>query len=307
MAKIRIGTRSSPLARWQAVWVHDTLVAAGFAAELVFITTQGDVKTGPLGAIGGQGLFTKEIQRALLAHEVDLAVHSLKDLPTEPVAGLLLAAVPERESTADVFLSNQWTEFSQLPHAARVGTGSLRRRTQLLHVRPDLQVLDIRGNLDTRLRKLDEGEYDAIVLAEAGLRRLGLTDRIRHVLPADTMLPAVGQGALGVETRADDDETRAAVQVLDHSPSHLAVLAERSLLAALRGGCLAPIGALATVQQETLTLRGVVLDVAGRERLEAALSGPAADAITLGEKLAQELREMGAEALIATSRQRESQ
>src|SRR6188768_3617513 len=189
---LRIGTRSSPLARWQADWVTAELRKLGEEVEVVFITTQGDVRTGPLGQIGGQGLFTKEIQRALLTEEVDIAVHSLKDLPTDPVEGLTLGAIPERESPGDVLVAATVPDFASLPQGARLGTGSLRRRTQLLHARPDLVVLDIRGNVETRLRKVVDGEFDAIVLAEAGLTRLGLADRITQVLPKELMLPAVG-------------------------------------------------------------------------------------------------------------------
>src|SRR5262245_26636280 len=177
-AKLRLGTRASALARWQAEWVAARLTELGVGVELVPIVTQGDVKTGPLGQIGGQGLFTKELQRALLDNRIDLAVHSLKDLPTEPVDGLTIAAVPERESTSDVLISLVAKNIESLPQAARVGTGSLRRKAQLLHLRPDLVIDDIRGNVETRLRKLDEAQFDAIILAEAGLKRLGFADRI---------------------------------------------------------------------------------------------------------------------------------
>ena len=190
---LRLGTRGSALARWQADWVTSCLHQRGVPVEQILITTQGDVSQQPLGAIGGQGVFTKEIQRALLAGEIDMAVHSLKDLPTDAVPGLELAAVPERESTGDVLVAGRFPGLQQLPSGARIGTGSSRRRSQLLHHRPDLDVQDIRGNLDTRLRKLDQGQYDAIVLAEAGLQRLGWQDRITEVLSREIMLPAVGQ------------------------------------------------------------------------------------------------------------------
>ena len=231
---LRLGTRASPLARWQAGWVADQLAARGVAVELVPITTQGDVHSAPLGQIGGQGLFTKELQRALVAREIDLAVHSLKDLPTAAVPGLVLAAVPPRESTADCLICRQAESFDALPRGARVGTGSLRRKAQLLHHRPDLVIEEIRGNVDTRLRKLEQGQYDAIVLAEAGLRRLGMAERITQVLPRGIMLPAVGQGALGLETREDDPATQGAVRPLEDRAARAAVLAERALLAALR-------------------------------------------------------------------------
>ena len=270
--------------------------------ELVLISTQGDVKTGPLGQIGGQGLFTKEIQRALLDGQIDLAVHSLKDLPTEVVEGLSLAAVPERESIHDVLVCNIAKSLNELPKIARVGTGSLRRRAQLQHVRPDLQMLEIRGNVETRLRKLDEGEYDALVLAQAGLRRLGLDQRIASVIPLSVMLPAIGQGALGIEARSDDVATRQLLAPLRHEPTQQAVIAERSLLATLRGGCLAPVGAWARVESSSLLLEGVVLSGDGRQRVAACSSALPAAAADLGRHVAEDLIRQGADGLIAASR-----
>lgn len=301
--KLRLGTRSSALARWQAEWVAARLTELGVTVELVPITTQGDVKTGPLGQIGGQGLFTKELQRALLDNQIDLAVHSLKDLPTAPVEGLLIAAVPQRESTADVLLSAKADSIDKLPQAAHIGTGSLRRKAQLLHRRPDLVITDIRGNLDTRLRKLDDGDYDAIILAEAGLKRLGLAGRIRQIIPRHYMLPAVGQGALGIETRADDERTRLLVAPLDHEPTHLAIVAERMLLWMLRAGCLAPVGALAEVEGERLSLSGVVLSPDGRRRIAAGAAMTTHDATYLGQAVAEELIAHGATELIAGAHQ----
>lgn len=300
---LRLGTRNSPLARWQAEWVAARLHELGVAVDLVPITTQGDVKTQPLGQIGGQGLFTKEIQRALLDKQIDLAVHSLKDLPTAPVDGLSLAAVPERESTADVLVSNLVTSIESLPKAARVGTGSLRRKAQLLHLRPDLLLSDIRGNVDTRLRKLDEGQYDAIVLAEAGLKRLGLGNRIAHVIPRNVMLPAVGQGALGIEARTDDEATRSILTQLDHTATHQAALAERTLLFALRAGCLAPVGAWGRIESDRLHLDAVVLSGDGSQKISASAIGSPANAVLLGEQVAQSLLHQGAAALIASARE----
>lgn len=302
----RLGTRASVLARWQAEWVARALRTLGHEVELIPITTQGDVQSGPLGTIGGQGLFTKELQRALLDRRIDLAVHSLKDLPTEPVAGLAIAAVPVRESVRDVLVSRSGESLSELAAAARVGTGSLRRQAQLLHARSDLQVLDMRGNVDTRLRKLDQGEYEAIVLAEAGLVRLGYRERITDFLPTSVMLPAVGQGALGIEIRSDDMATQAAVSRLDDLASHLAVIAERSLLSALRGGCLAPVGAWARFEASGLRLEATVLSTDGKRRLVAAAGtagqpDPAA-AIELGARVAAELLHQGAKELIASAR-----
>lgn len=301
MPSLRLGTRASALARWQAEWVAAQLQKRGTAVELVPITTQGDVKTGPLGQIGGQGLFTKELQRALLDDQIDLAVHSLKDLPTEPVDGLALAAVPERESTADVLISSRADRIESLAPGAKVGTGSLRRKAQLLHVRPDLIVEDIRGNVETRLRKLDEGQYDAIVLAEAGLKRLGFTSRITQIIPSAQMLPAIGQGALGIETRAEDHRTRSALAPLDDLESHQAVLAERTLLFTLRAGCLAPVGAHGRVERGRLVLDAVVLSPDGRQRLVASGAADLPAAVPLGEQVAADLLAQGAAQLIAAA------
>jgi hydroxymethylbilane synthase len=281
----------------------------GHDVELVEIATRGDVEHGrAIEEIGTRGVFTKEIQRALLAGDVDLGVHSLKDLPTEPVDGLVVGAVPARESVADVVVGaggeavSNVVDSMMLPQGARIGTGSLRRRAQLLHVRPDLRIGDVRGNVDTRLRKLDEGQFDAIVLAEAGLRRLGLQDRISFVLPPDVMLPAVGQGALGIECRVDDESTRAAIAFLDDAFTRAAVTSERALLAHLRGGCMAPVGAWGRIEGGVLRLSAVVLSADGKVRLHANDASPAGDAPTLGERVAEELLAQGAGELIAASR-----
>lgn len=301
---IRIGTRASALARWQAGWVAESLSAAGHAVELVPITTRGDaLPDRPIAQLGERGVFTKELQRALLDGRIDVAVHSLKDLPTDTTPGLILAAVPPRESPLDALVSRGSVAFDVLPHGAVVATGSLRRQSQLRHARRDLRVVPVRGNVDTRLRKLDAGEFDAVVLAEAGLQRLSLADRINQILPSDLMMPAVGQGALGLETRDNDAATRAALAALDDPTTHAAVTAERSLLAALGGGCLAPIGAWARCSDaDTLLLESVVLDSKGSERLFAADTAPLAQAAALGERVAAKLLEQGAAQLIAGSR-----
>ncbi|WP_254513376.1 hydroxymethylbilane synthase [Anatilimnocola floriformis] len=299
--RIRLGTRSSPLARWQAEWVSARLAALGIAVEMIHITTQGDVKTGPLGQIGGQGLFTKEIQRALLDNEIDLAVHSLKDLPTAEVPGLAIAAVPARESVNDV-LVGPFRLLDELPEGARIGTGSLRRRAQLLNQRPDLKLLEIRGNVDTRLKKLDAGDYDAIVLAQAGLSRLGLADRITYIIPPQVMLPAVGQGALGLETRADDTTTRQLLQPLNHPTTFAAITAERTLLNSLRAGCLAPVGAWARLEKNLLQMDAVVLHPDGTAKLTATGTAPASDAALLGQRVADDLLSRGATELITAAR-----
>lgn len=316
---LRLGTRASKLARWQADWIAAQLRDRGHIVEILEITTSGDVEqAGPVADIGAPGVFTKEIQRAVLAGDADLAVHSLKDLPTDAVDGLTLAAVPPRENPADVLVARSTDHgarseaqlpsslppapCSLLPASSRVGTGSLRRQAQLRHFRPDLVIENIRGNVDTRLRKLDDGEFDAIVLAAAGLHRLGLAVRISQVLPFDVMLPAVGQGALGIECRADDTATRAALQSIDDADTHAAVLAERSLLAHLRGGCLAPIGALAQNQNGFLRLVAAVLRPDGSTRLTASEAASADDAERLGQHVAQSLLAQGAAELIAAAR-----
>jgi hydroxymethylbilane synthase len=319
---LRLGTRGSQLARWQAEWVAAELRKLGQAVELIEIATHGDVdRARPIEEIGTRGVFTKAIQQALLAQEVDLAVHSLKDLPTEPVDGLMLAAVPARESAADVVVmrvgNGEWGVGSEeneepvekghpvlaaLKSGARVGTGSLRRQAQLLHQRPDLQVSEVRGNVDTRLRKLDEGQFDAIVLAQAGLRRLGLAKRISWVLPFEVMLPAVGQGALGIECRANDDKTIAVLRQLNDPATFAAVKAERALLAHLRGGCMAPVGALARAEDGRLRLQAAVLSTDGTKRVEAAGEISVDQAKLLGEQVAEWLLEQGAAELIATAR-----
>ncbi len=282
----------------------EQLRARGAEIELVPIATAGDAnQQGPIGEIGTSGVFTKELQRALLDRRIDLAVHSLKDLPTEPVEGLLLAAVPERESTADVLVSREKRRFTDLSRGARIGTGSLRRQSQLLHARPDLVMLDVRGNVDTRLRKLHEGQYDALVLAEAGLKRLGLAAEISEILPRSLILPAIGQGALGLESRADDETTVATAAALDHQPTHAAVTAERTLLASLRGGCLAPVGALGRVEPDgRLHLSATVLSSDGVRRVSAEAADEITAAEALGRRVADGLLRQGAAELIASSR-----
>lgn len=299
---IRLGTRASLLARWQAEWVAGQLRRRGVEVELVPISTTGDAQTEAIKQIGVQGLFTKEIQHALLQGRIDLAVHSLKDLPTLQAPGVCLASVPQRGATADVLVCPKFASLDELPRGAVIGTGSLRRRAQLLHKRGDLHVEDIRGNIDTRLRKVRQGGYDAIILAEAGLRRLNLDDRITQVLPMSVLLPAVGQGALGLETRSDDSITRRHVEPLNHPPTHHAITAERAMLAALEGGCLAPIAAWARLENDRLTLTGRVLGADGAEKVEAELAAAPAEAACLGRKVAEKLLQQGAATLIQQSR-----
>lgn len=291
------------LARWQAGWITARLEELGVMVELVPITTTGDRdQRGPIETLNSQGVFTKEIQRALLEERIDLAVHSLKDLPTDPVKGLCLTAVPERETVRDALICREAASLADLPAGATVGSGSLRRQAQLLHRRPDLKPAEIRGNVDTRLKKVEAGQYDAIVLAEAGLKRLGLADRLTELFPAELMLPAVGQGALGLETREDDSPTREALVPLDHAETHAAVRAERTLLAALHGGCRAPIAAWARFEDERLVLTGRVLSADGSRRIEATEAAEAKETTALGCRVAQILIDEGAAELIASAR-----
>ncbi len=262
----------------QAEWVAHQLTVWGGQPELVPITTEGDrIKYDTIGTFGSPGVFTKELQRALIDGRIDVAVHSLKDLPTDAVEGLILAAVPPREEVADVLISRDRLSLEELRQRAVVGTGSLRRQAQLLHVRPDLVVENIRGNVDTRLRKVAAGECDAIILAAAGLRRLGRASEITQILPYEIMLPAIGQGALGIEVREDDEASRVPCKLarLDDAETHAAVVAERALLARLRGGCLAPVAGWCRVGRPgEMLLTGAVLSPDGREKLMRARGPP---------------------------------
>jgi hydroxymethylbilane synthase len=292
-----IASRGSQLALWQAHWVEAQLTAAGHECRIEIIKTTGDKITDvPLAKVGGKGLFTKEIEEALLDGRAHLAVHSLKDLPTELPEGLVLAAVPRREDSRDAVIGKR---LADLPQGARVGTSSLRRSAQLRKLRPDLVVESIRGNLDTRLRKLDEGQYDAILLAAAGLKRLGWAERIAEILPADVMCSAVGQGALAIETLAAGPGFDAC-RALDHPATHAAVTAERGVLASLGGGCQVPIGAHATVDGDTIHLLGVVASPDGAEIIRAESQGSVAEAERLGRTLGETLLAKGARAILET-------
>jgi hydroxymethylbilane synthase len=303
---LRIGTRGSTLALWQANWVSDRLSERGSKCEIVTIASRADQQPDvSLGSLGVQGVFTKELQKALLDGRIDVAVHSLKDLPTEEIKGLTLAAVPDRESPLDALVSRGGQPLFELPKGAKIGTGSLRRRCQLLHLRSDLQMLDIRGNIDTRLRKLREGEYDGLILAEAGLKRLGLASEISHVLPVEIMLPAVGQGALGLESRANDQRTRETLEQINDFESRQSVLAERNLLDRLRGGCLAPVGAWARIESDgRLRITACVLSGDGSKRISCDIMGNAAEAVQTGRQAAEQLLDQGATELISQSRAR---
>ena len=299
--RLRIGTRGSPLALWQAEHVRDLLVKAhpGIKIELVPIQTKGDrVLDAPLAKVDTKGVFTREIEQALLSGAVDLAVHSLKDLPTTLPAGLMIGAVCEREDPLDCLVAKGARSLAELRAEAVVATGSPRRKAQLLHLRPDLRIVDLRGNVGTRLKKLDESDWDAIVLAKAGLVRLGFENRISCVLGRKEMLPAVCQGALGIEIRQEDGKTAALVSPLDHTPSHLATAAERAFLASLGGGCQVPIAALARVGWGTLTLEGLVASPDGRTYLRRHIEGPASAAEALGKALGAEILEEGGGAIL---------
>lgn len=302
MNAVRIGTRGSPLARWQAEWVAERLktVHPGLRVELVEIKTQGDRdRNTPLAQLGGLGLFTKEIQRALLDGTVDVAVHSLKDLPTQGPTALTLGAVPPREGLADALIAPKFKTLDALPDGATVGTGSLRRRAQLLYLRPGLNVVGLRGNVETRLNQALDGKLDAVVLAEAGLRRLGLEGHATERLGPPRFLPAVGQGALGVECRTDDTATRTLLAPLDDPATRRAVLAERRVLAELEGGCMIPLGAWGRdTDGGLLALDVAVFDIDGTERAFIALDGSPDEPDKLGRRAAESLRGLGAERLL---------
>ena len=299
---VRLGTRGSPLARWQAEWVASRLVELhpGLQVELIEIKTHGDRdRNSPLSQIGGAGLFTKEIQRALLDDRVDLAVHSLKDLPTQGPEALTLGAVPGRESVFDALIAPQFRTLDALPAGARVGTSSLRRKALLKHMRPDLEVVDIRGNVETRLNQALEGKVEAVILAEAGLHRLGLQAKITERLEPPRFLPAVGQGALGVECRAEDTRVLSFLKRLDDPDTHRSVIAERTLLSELQGGCLVPLGAWARSSGREIRMDAAVLDPAGTTRIDDHATG-SEDPVTLGKIVAARLIERGAKGLLGS-------
>lgn len=286
---------------WQAEWVQARLreLAPDLPVTLKRIKTSGDkILDVPLAKIGGKGLFVKEIEEALLRQEIDLAVHSMKDVPTALPDGLGIICVPPREDPRDVLVSHGGQSFSQLPRGSRVGTSSLRRQAQLLHHRPDLAIAMLRGNLDTRLRKVRDGQFDAIVLAAAGLRRMGWLDRVTEYLQPEISLPAIGQGALGLEGRTDDTFLRELLGPLDHPPTRLAVTAERALLDRLQGGCQVPIGAHATVKNERIILEGLVASVDGRRLIRDRVEGGLEDASALGLALAERLLARGGDAVL---------
>jgi hydroxymethylbilane synthase len=300
-ASIKIGTRASKLALWQANWVQSALNEKfpDQEIELVTIKTKGDkILDVPLAKVGGKGLFVKEIEQALLGGRIDLAVHSMKDMPAEIPDGLCIGAVPQREDPADVLVARDGLAFSKLKRGALIGTSSLRRAAQLQHARPDISIVPLRGNLDTRLKKLQTENLDAVVLAAAGIKRLELTHRITEYLQADIMLPAVGQGALCIEMRQDDPVIGPMLAALDHPDSRAVVLGERAFLKRLGGSCQVPIAGHGEIVTATFALTGLVADVDGSRLIKAALSGPADDTEAIGVQLAEQLIARGADKIL---------
>jgi hydroxymethylbilane synthase len=303
--KIIIGTRASKLALWQANHIAQRLRERHPDLEVVLnnIVTTGDkILDVPLAQIGGKGLFTKELENAMLSGEIDLAVHSLKDMPTQLPKGLILSAITARIDCGDAFVSRRYNSLDELPLGAKVGTSSLRRRAQLLKYRSDLTIEDLRGNIDTRLRKLEEGAYDAIILAVAGLKRLGWEGHIRQILPREICLPAVGQGALALESRSDDGETLALIEFLNDEDTRVAAMAERAYLEAVEGGCQVPIGVYAEVNEAKLHIEAAILSVDGRRHIRESANGRSCDADRLGRELARRMLDGGGREILAVLR-----
>lgn len=300
MRPLRIGTRGSILARWQAEFVRKQLFqATGVETEVVIIKTSGDkMQQAPLTQIGGKGIFIKELEEALLEETVDLAVHSVKDIPTETPSRLFFPAVCRRDDVRDCLVSHDGTPLANLKQGARVGTSSLRRQAQLRHYRPDLDIRELRGNVDTRLRKVGSGEYDAIILSKAGLDRLGWSQKITEPLSTEISLPAVGQGAIAIESRTKDQEAAEILEKLDDPETRTAIIAERALLKALQGGCQVPLGAWARFERNELIMEAVVCSVDGVQYVRKKATAPADQAAQLGEHMARELIEGGARSIL---------
>ncbi|HUN64077.1 MAG TPA: hydroxymethylbilane synthase [Candidatus Sulfotelmatobacter sp.] len=300
MRPLRIGSRGSILARWQAEFVRKQLFQlTGMEAEVVIIKTSGDkMQQAPLTQIGGKGIFIKELEEALLDESVDLAVHSVKDIPTDTPSRLFFPAVCRRDDVRDCLVSNNGTMLANLKQGARVGTSSLRRQAQLRHYRPDLDIRELRGNVDTRLRKVESGEYEAIVLSKAGLDRLGWSAKITEPLSTDISLPAVGQGAIAIESRVKDQEAAQILEKLNDEETRTVIIAERALLAALQGGCQVPLGAWARVERGELVMEAVVCSVDGKQYVRQKATGPPSEAAELGQRMAQLLIEGGARTIL---------
>ena len=304
MRHLRIGTRGSLLAKWQAAYVRKRLFsAAGVEAEIIVIKTSGDkFANAPLTQIGGKGIFVKELEDALMEESIDVAVHSVKDIPTEIHSRLSFPAVFRREDVRDCLISASGATLANLRQGARIGTGSLRRQSQLRHIRPDLDVRDLRGNVDTRLRKAQSGEYDAILLAKAGLDRLGWSDRITETFDPEVFLPAVGQGAIAAECRLSDSEAAEVLGTLDDAETRTAIIAERALLSALQGGCQVPLGAWARTERGEFVLEACVCSVDGAQYVRQRATGPPDQAAALGEHVARLLLEAGAQSILEAVR-----
>ena len=302
--RLIVGTRGSELALWQSKHIKSKLSSLypRLQVELQIIKTLGDkILDSPLSRIGDKGLFTKEIERALADKSIDLAVHSLKDVPTHLPDGLTIGAITQREDVRDVFIAHpgkKHTHFNKLPQNAQIATGSLRRRSQLLHARPDLRIIEIRGNLNTRMKKLEESDWDGMILAHAGVVRLGWEARITEILPFETMLPAVGQGALAIEIREDDTTTRQMIQALHHDATARSVLGERALLRFLEGGCQVPIGTYGRIEGGQFRLDAVIGSLDGRRVVRGEISGTPAQSEQLGEELAQQLLSRGGKEIL---------
>ena len=306
--KVRIATRKSPLAIWQAEHVAQALqrIHPGLDVELIRMSTKGDrVLDSPLAKIGGKGLFVKELEQGMLEGRADIAVHSMKDVPVEFPAGLHLPVIMEREDPTDAFVSNRFGQLDELPQGAVVGTSSLRRQCQLREQRPDLQLKDLRGNVNTRLAKLDAGEFDAIILASAGLIRLGFEERIKRQITPEQILPAIGQGAVGIETRSDDEQINSLIAPLNHDDTWIRVAAERAMNQRLNGGCQVPLAGFAEISGSNLSIRGLVGAPDGSKMLRAAYSGGIEEAEKLGTRLAEDLLDQGAGEILEALRHSE--
>jgi hydroxymethylbilane synthase len=298
---IKIGSRGSPLALWQANWIKDQLESQhpDIAVEIVIIKTSGDkIQDVPLAKIGGKGLFVKEIEEALLKNEVDFAVHSMKDMPIKFPYSLCIASVTKRENPFDALISKNDIKLDDLPKGAKVGTGSLRRIAQLLHYRPDLKLVPLRGNLDTRIRKLETEGLDAIILAAAGLIRMGWKEKISEIISPEVLLPAMGQGAVGIEARKSDVDNQILLADLDDENTHLALDAERAIVTRLEGGCNVPIGAFATIEGDEITIRGLVASLDGKTVYQKEIKGSKINAIILGKELGDALIDMGGDKIM---------
>jgi hydroxymethylbilane synthase len=299
--KIRLGTRGSPLALWQANWIKDQLeeIHQGLKVELVKIKTTGDkIQDAPLAKIGGKGLFLKEIEDALLKNKIDIAVHSMKDVPVQLPRRLCIASFTKREDPRDALISKNGVKLADMPKNANIGTGSMRRQTQLLSYRPDLEIIPLRGNIDTRIKKLETEGLDGIILAAAGLIRMGWTDQITEYIDTDIMLPAIGQGSVGIEARNFDIDILEAVVALDHEETNYALDAERGFLKVLEGGCQVPIGGYATIEDGQLTIRGLVGDLSGKEIIKSEKTGLVENAEYIGQDLGKEILGMGADKIL---------